>query len=129
MSVERRKRLAKLVTLQHKLKALHETQRAGHLAAANAAEEEARQIAERFDDPSSLSTLFPEVYQNRIAAAFMRRDHQLARAAAEARTLAAVNLRTEKVEKAYREVSRRVDEDAAAKERLENVERKLSARK
>lgn len=129
MSVERKKRLAKLVMLQHKLKALHEAKHAGHLAAANTAEAEAREIAERSDDPASLASLFPEVYHNRIAAAFARRDGHLANAAEEARTLAAINLRTGKVEDAHREATRKVDEDAAAKERLENVERKLVVRR
>jgi len=130
MSLERqRQRLAKLVTLQHQLKALHETRHAGHLAAAGAAEEEARQIAGRFDDPASLATLFPEVYQNRIAAAFTRRDFHLERAAEEARNVVAVTLRTRRVEESYRDVARRVEEDAAAMERLENVERRIIAGK
>lgn len=61
MSGERKKRLAKLVTLQNQLKALHETRHSVYVATANAAEREAHQLAARFDDPDSLSGLFPDI--------------------------------------------------------------------
>ena len=128
MSVDRKKRLAKLVVLQQQLKDFHETRHSGHIAAANAAEEEARRLAERFDDPQSLSALFPEIYHNRIAGAFVRRDENLSKAAEEARRVAAASLRVNMVEEAYRDVARRVDEKAADRERLEIVERKLTGK-
>jgi len=126
VSVERKKRLAKLVILQRRLKAFHETRHSGHVAAAHAAEEEAYELIRRFDDPASLSSLFPEVYHARIAGAFARRDRSLAAAEEEARLVAAATLRTNMVEDSYRDVSRAVDEKAADKERLEIVERKLT---
>jgi hypothetical protein len=128
VSIDRKKRLAKLVVLQRQLKAFHETRHSGHIAAANAAEQEARQLAERFDDPHSLSGLFPQIYHNRIAGAFTRRDASLSKAAEEARRLATASLRANMVEEAYRDVARQVDEQAADKERLENVERKLTGK-
>ena len=125
MSAERQKRLAKLVDLQRRLKAFHETRHSGHVAAAHAAEEDARDLIQRFDDPASLSALFPEVYHARIAGAFAQRDRSLAAADDEARLVATATLRTNMVEDAYRDVSRAVDEKAADKERLEIVERKF----
>lgn len=129
MSIDRKKRLAKLVVLQQQLKAFHETRRSGHIAAANAAEQEARQLAERFDDPQSLSALFPEIYHSRISGAFTRREESLSKAAEEARRVAAASLRVNMVEDAYREVARQVDERTADKERLEIVERRLTGGK
>lgn len=126
MSVERKKRLAKLVVLQRRLKAFHETRHSGHVAAANAALDEAQELARRFDDPGSLSGLFPEVYHNRIAGALARREHSIASADDEARLVAAATLRANMVEDSYRDVARHVDEKAADKERLEIVERKLT---
>lgn len=126
MSVERKKRLAKLVSLQRRLKDFHETRRSSHLAAARAAEEEARELIRRFDDPASLSSLFPEIYHAHISGAFARRDRSLAAAQEEARLVAAATLRTNIVEDSYRDVSRLVDEKLADKERLEIVERKLT---
>jgi ABC-type transporter Mla subunit MlaD len=128
VSVDRKKRLAKLVVLQQQLKAFHETLRSGHIAAANAAEQEAQQLAGRLDDPDSLSALFPQLYHNRIASAFARRDESLSKAADEARRLTAASLRANMVEEAYRGVARKVDEHAADKERLEIVERKLTGK-
>lgn len=126
MSAERKKRLAKLVVLQRRLKDFHETRHSGHVAAAHAAEDEARELIRRFDDPASMSSLFPDVYHARITGAFARRDRSLAAAGEEARLVAAATLRTNMVEDAYRDVSRDVDEKAADKERLEIVERKLT---
>lgn len=125
MDAARKKRLAKLVKLQRQLKEFHEARHSGHVAAAIAAEEEARQLVERFDDPTSLSSLFPEIYHNRISGAFGRRDHSLTLAAEEAQRVTAATLRANRVHDAYREVARQVDERAADKERLEIVERKL----
>ena len=126
MSAERKKRLAKLVVLQRRLKAFHEMRHSAHVAAAHAAEEEAHALIGRFDDPGSLSALFPEIYHARIAGAFARRDSSLAAADEEAQRVATATLRASKVEDAYRDVSRAVDEKAADKERLEIVERKLT---
>lgn len=129
MSVDRKKRLAKLVTLQRQLKALHETRHSSHISDANAAQEEARQLADRLDHPDSLSALFPQLYHNRIAGAVTRREESLSKAAEEARRVATASLRANMVEEAYREVARQVDEQTADKERLENVERKLKTGK
>lgn len=128
LSGDRKKRLAKLVALQKQLKAFHETRHSGYVATANAAEQEAQQLAARFDDPQSLSALFPEIYHSRIAGAFTRRDENLTKAAEEVGRLATASLRANMVEDAYREVARLVDEQAADKERLEIVERKLTGK-
>ncbi len=65
----RQQRLKKLVAVQEQLKALHETRRATLLAEAHAAEAEAHALAQRFDEPNSLSGLFPDLYNRRIAGA------------------------------------------------------------
>lgn len=128
MSVERKKRLAKLVRLQNRLKQFHETRHAGHLAGAARAAAEAEVVRQRFDDPDSLSGLFPEIYHRRVEAFVAERDRNLGLAAEEAPKVAAATVRAARVEERYREAARAVDESAAAKELQELVDRLVRQR-
>jgi hypothetical protein len=124
MAASRRERLRKLVDVQEQLKALHETRRAGFLAEAVAADEEARAIAERFDAPDSLAALFPDLYHNRIAGALARRDARLEDARREAGLVAAATARTNMVERAYKTAAREDERQRGDRERLEIIENK-----
>jgi hypothetical protein len=118
----RKDRLRKLVEVQEHLKALHETRRAGFLAEAANAEQEARALADRFDAEGSLAALFPELYHNRIAAALKRRDESLDRARSEAGLVAAATARTNMVDRAYRQARREDERQRGDRERLELIE-------
>jgi hypothetical protein len=120
----RKERLRKLVEVQEQLKALHETRRAGFLAEAAAADEEARAIAERFDAPDSLAALFPELYHNRIAGALARRDAGREDARREAALVATATARTNMVERAYRTARLEDERQRGDRERLEIIENK-----
>ena len=76
MDARRLKRLTKLVQVQRQIQALHETRHANHLANSVAAEREAHDLIEQFDSGTLSSTLFPDLYHNRISNAFARRDHE-----------------------------------------------------
>lgn len=123
MSQDRKKRLAKLVKLENRLKAFHESRRAGHLAEAGRAAGEAAEISARIDDPGSLSSLFPGLYFSRIEAALAAREDALELARAEERMIAAATVRTNRIGERYREASRVVDEADAARDRQEMVDR------
>ncbi len=117
----RLQRLKKLVAVQEQVKALHETRRATLLAEAHAAEAEARELAERFDQPGSLSGLFPDLYYRRIADASDRQAEKLEGARREAGLVAAATARTNRVERAYKEVSRRDERERADRDRLDLI--------
>lgn len=119
-------RLAKLLEVQEQLKALHETRRAGFLAAAAAAEDEARRLAVRFDEADSLSGLFPELYHRRIANALAERDRNVEQARHEAGLVAQATLRTNMVERSYRQTSREEERRQEDRQRLEIIEGKLA---
>ncbi|MCG7504697.1 hypothetical protein [Mesorhizobium retamae] len=125
----RKDRLKKLVEVQEQLKALHEMRRAGFLAKAVAAGQEAADIAARFDAPDSLSTLFPEIYQQRIAAALAERDRNLEAARLETGNLATATARTNMVERAYRDARREHERQRSDRERLELIEQKFGSEK
>ncbi|MBN9237164.1 MULTISPECIES: hypothetical protein [Phyllobacteriaceae] len=120
----RKDRLKKLVQVQEQLRALHEMRRAGFLAQAQTAEQEAAELAQRFDAPDSLSTLFPEIYQQRIAGALARRDQNLEGARLEAGSLATATARTNMVERAYRDARRQDERQRSDRERLDLIEMK-----
>lgn len=115
-------RLKKLVAVQEQLKALHETRRATLLAEAHAADAEVRALAERFDQPDSLSGLFPDLYHRRIAEAADRQAEKLESARREAGLIATATARVNMVERAYREVSTQNERQKSDRERLEIVE-------
>jgi len=118
----RKDRLKKLVEVQEQLKALHQTRRAGFLAEAAAAEREAQELAEHFDAEGSLAVLFPELYHNRIAGAFRRREESLENARAEAGRVAAATARTNMVERAYKAERADDERQRGDRERLDIIE-------
>ncbi len=124
----RRQRLGKLVLVQEQLKALHETRRATLLAQAHTAEAEARELAERFDEPDSLSGLFPDLYHRRIAGAVQRQEENLEAARREAGLIAAATARANMVERAYKEVSRRDERERSDRDRLDLIGQKRTGR-
>ncbi|MGB3643828.1 MAG: hypothetical protein WBG88_06820 [Mesorhizobium sp.] len=117
----RQQRLKKLVAVQEQLKALHETRRATLLAEAHAAEAEAHALAQRFDEPNSLSGLFPDLYNRRIAGAVQRQQESLDDARREAGLVAAATARANMVERAYKEVSRRDERERSDRDRLDLI--------
>jgi hypothetical protein len=127
MAATRRERLRKLVEVQEQLKALHETRRAGFLAEAAAADEDAKAIAERFDAPDSLAVLFPELYHNRIAGALARRDARLEDARREAGLIATATARTNMVERAYQVIRRHDERQRGDRETLDLIEQKRNS--
>ena len=123
----RKDRLRKLVTVQEKLKSLHETRHAGFLAAASKERIEASELAETFDKAGSFGSLFPELYNRRISAALGREQAHLALSRVEAGHVATATARTNMVERAYQEVRTKHDRDATDRETLDMVERKATA--
>jgi hypothetical protein len=120
----RKDRLRKLVKVQEQLKALHETRHATFLAAASAAETEARDLVGHFDQNNSLSGLFPDLYHRRIAQAVVRQEANLANAKQEASLIAAATARTNMVERAYKDVRDRDERERSDRERLDIIEQK-----
>lgn len=117
----RKDRLKKLVKVQEQLKALHETRRATFLSAAAAAETEAMELVEHFDAAGSLAGLFPDLYHRRIANAVARQEASLESAREEAGLIAAATARTNMVERAYKDVSRRDDRERSDRDRLDLI--------
>ena len=103
---DRAKRLAKLLDVQRRMTALHETRHAGFLAASRAAADEAAELASRFDQDASFAALFPEIYHRRIGAAVLKQEANAAMAAKEAGRVATAQLREGVVERAWREALR-----------------------
>lgn len=120
----RKDRLKKLVKVQEQLKALHETRHAGFLAAAVAAESEAKELIEHFDADSSLAGLFPALYHRRIADAFGRQKENLENARQEAALIATATARTNMVERAYKDVRNRDERERSDRERLDLIMQK-----
>ncbi|HEV7253120.1 MAG TPA: hypothetical protein VGN97_08460 [Mesorhizobium sp.] len=107
---DRAKRLEKLLGVHQTLEALGEARRAGLAAEARRRREEARHLAERLDDPQSLSTLFPALFHDRIQKCLAGAQDAEAAAAREAEMLARLRLRTENIRRAR-------DEEQAGDER------------
>ncbi|MDX8432905.1 hypothetical protein RFN25_05595 [Mesorhizobium abyssinicae] len=120
----RKERLRKLVKVQEQLKALHETRHATFVAAAGAAEAEARELVEHFDADQSLAGLFPDLYHRRIANALVRQEASLESARQEAGLIATATARTNMVERAYKDVRRRDERERSDRERLELIAQK-----
>ncbi|MBZ9853670.1 hypothetical protein LB566_07660 [Mesorhizobium sp. CA13] len=120
----RKDRLKKLVKVQEQLKALHETRHATLLAAANAAEAEAKELVEHFDKDNSLSGLFPDLYHRRIAQAVVRQEANLEGARQEAGLVASATARTNMVERAYKDVRNRDERERSDRERLDLIAQK-----
>lgn len=120
----RKERLKKLVQVQEQLKALHETRRATFLSNAATAKQEAETLVETFDAPGSLSGLFPDLYNRRIANAFARSEADLENARNEAALVATATARTNMVERAYDEVRRLDERHQSDRERLDIIGQK-----
>jgi len=120
----RKDRLKKLVKVQEQLKALHETRHASFLAAANAAEAEARELIGHFDQDNSLSGLFPDLYHRRITDALGRQKQNMENAHEEASLIATATARTNMVERAYKDVRNRDERERSDRERLDLIAQK-----
>ena len=117
----RLERLKKLLAVQEQLKALHEVRHAGFVAEASAAKQEAADLVDSFNGNAALSALFPEIYHRRIGAALVREDANRGMAKSEAAKVATATVRTNMVERSYREV-RLVDErEKGDRERLDMI--------
>lgn len=104
---------------------MHELRHAGFVAGAVAARKEAAEIVDRFNADDSLSSLFPEVYHNRIGQALSREDMNNRAAANEASKVAAATARTNMVERTYREARSADERERGDKERLEIIGQRL----
>ena len=129
MSEERKRRLAKLVRLERRLKSVHETRHAGHLAAASRSAEDAAAISARIDAPDSLSGLFPELYHRHVEASLAAREKSLEQARREEKAIAAATIRATRVGERYRDAARAVEEHASALELQELIDRAAGRRK
>jgi hypothetical protein len=123
----RKERLRKLVQVQEQLKALHETRRATFLSNAAAARNEAEALVETFDAPGSLSGLFPDLYNRRIASAVARSEAEFENARNEAELVAAATARANMVERAYEEARRLDERHRSDRELLDLIEQKRAA--
>ncbi|WP_173934814.1 hypothetical protein [Chelativorans sp. Marseille-P2723] len=123
--MERRQRLAKLLTLQRHVEELHKARHAAFLKEAASAQNEAVEMAARLQATDSLASLFPDLYHRRIAQALIRQTDYEEKAAQEARKVAAANARANVVERNYRDVMRKHERSAEEKALLELVEQRL----
>jgi hypothetical protein len=121
----RTQRLKQLVALQERVKEIHETRRAGFLAAAAAADRDIAEILARRTEDGSLSDLFPDVYSRFIDRAIATRRENEELAVAEGQKVAAETARTNMVERSYRDALR--DDQRKSEERaaLDAVEQRL----
>ena len=118
-------RLKRIMRLQRQIEALHETKRANHLSQAAAANRETGELVESLNAASPLPGLFPDIYNRRIGQSIEREERERRNAEEEARKLANATARVKIVEKAWKEAARLEDREAADKERLEIIERRL----
>lgn len=118
---DRVKRMKKLLAVQEQLKALHETRHAGFVAQAGAAAQDAADLAARLDGDEATPTLFPELYHRRIDRALAREAASRRMANAEAGKVATATVRTNMVERAYREVRALDEREKGDRERLDLI--------
>jgi hypothetical protein len=121
-------RLKKLLAVQEQLKALHEVRRAGYVAEAAAAKQEAIDLVAHFNASETMSALFPDVYHRRVGAALAREDAKRSMAEKESGRLATATARTNMVERSYREVRMSDDRQKGDRERLDIIGQRLSPR-
>ncbi len=105
-------RLTRLLDLQQKVKKVHETRQATHMAQARAAETEAEDVIAAFNAEGSLSSLFPELYHARVAGATAAKQQHLANVQVEALRVAKASVRVDAVRRQV-VVARRADDRAA----------------
>ena len=119
-------RLTKVLTLQEKLKKLHETRQATHASNARMAQAEAEDIVTAFNAEGSLSSIFPELYHARVASASAARQQHLANAHVEAGRVAKASARADAVGRELN-VSKRADARAAEeRDQMEAVSRRAA---
>ncbi len=124
----RKERLKKLVAVQEKLQALHEMRYASFRAEAAAAEGEVATLRAAFDQPGSMSALFPEVYHRRIEIALERAARNTALAEREIGHVATQTARTNMVDRAYRSASRDEERTRGDRERLDMIARTVTGK-
>jgi len=115
-------RLSKLLHLQQRLKDVHETRRAGYLAASAKALEEAEDLRARSDATDSLSSVFPDLYSRHISEALERSARETAKADVEAKQVATATIRANRVEQQYRAALSIEERQTEDRERLEFIE-------
>lgn len=118
-------RLKKLLVLQEQLKAVHEMRHAGFVAGAVAARKDAAELVDRFNAEDSLSGLFPDIYHRGIGLALSREDTNRKAASNEAGKIATATVRTNMVERTYREARSADERQRADSERLEIIAQRL----
>lgn len=128
MAASRAERLRKFLEVQRQMKALHETRRAGHLAEAIRAEQEATDIAARFDAAGAMATIFPEIYHRRVEAALRQSAEQRAAAEVEAGKVAAASLREKRIGEAFREAAGWEERQREERQQLETITSRLARR-
>lgn len=126
MGRPKHERLKRLVTLQQRVKALHDARHAAHLTEARVAEQEAAALIESLNDPKGVAALFPALVHARIASALARRDASWKEAAREAGESAAARARVERAGQAYRQALGQHERALEAKTILELLEQRLS---
>ncbi|TAN19010.1 MAG: hypothetical protein EPN45_00920 [Rhizobiaceae bacterium] len=120
-----RKRLRRLLDVQDKLKAVHETRHADYAAKTAAAQREVADLFAEMGKPDSFSRLFPDLYV-RAARAALQREHRFKeKTREEAAAVAMETARTRMVEEAWRSAKRQEDRKEQEKEILEAVERRF----
>lgn len=121
----RTQRLRQLLDLQERLKQMHEMRRAGHIAAAVAAQRDIDDVMARKTGDESLSHLFPDVYARFVDKSLDRKRESEILSQEEAAKVAAAKTRAGMLERAWRvemEADERKQQEVAG---LEAVERKL----
>lgn len=121
-------RLKKLLAVQQQLKALHEVRRAGFIAEAATAKQDAAELVDRFDANETMSALFPDIYHRRIGEALAREQANRTMADKEAARLATATARTNMVERSYREVQMEDERQRSDRERLDIIGQRLVPR-
>lgn len=124
--MERSRRLKRLAELQETVKAVHEFRRAGHLAAAARAEDDAEGLREAAEQPSPLAGMTAALYPRYAAAAFARADAARVDAAMEAERIAIETARGERLDVQRRAAMRDEERDDEERDRLEALEQALT---
>lgn len=129
MGQPKHERLKRLVTLQQRVKALHDARHAAHLSEARAAEQEAAALIESLDDPKGVAALFPALVHARIASAFARRDANQKEASEEAGRSTAARARADRAGHAYRQALSQHEREREDKAILELLEQRFSLKR
>lgn len=121
-------RLQKFLEVQRQMKDLHETRRDAHLGAAVRAEQDASDIARRFDAAGTMATLFPDIYHRHAEAALRLAADQRLAAQAEADKVTAAALREKRIGEAHREAAGWEERRREERQQLETITYRLPRR-